>query len=479
MSQTYLFLALHLVGVAITLAVGPRSRVALCCALGFPVGLAVMVSLVLAMAAIGIPYTLVTGSLLAAAVVAAGLAALARRGWPDARAWRVVALWTLGFTAVCVPVTYVNLSLLTYDSHMMVMLGRAVFEDHGFAPGVVTTISDWGIFQFIAHSGIGFTGASYLYSLATVLGLSTVAFFAVALRHVLDTLGVPAGRGRGLFIALMTAIAFTMPMTLHHFFYIHSNLGTAVYMLVFAVMFWLGENDDRGAFPIAFIALFALALHRIENPIIATLLLCLTLLQSRAPRRDLLPGLTVYTVAVIAWYLYLSTETTRDSIFLTPTKCYILAGGTLIFYLYALASWQWPLRFVQALHRAVPALLVIACGLAIVAAFVKMPAHMMESLEACDVNMRTGPHWGGVSLGLVVLAVLGLFVPGPRFKQVFVYGIPLYIELILLLGAGRSPYRAGWDDSAARMSIHIAPMIVFYFGMKFGPLLFAPRATPR
>jgi hypothetical protein len=198
-------------------------------------------------------------------------------------------------------------------------------------------------------------------------------------------------------------------------------------------------------------------------------------LQSRAPRRALVPWFTAYTVAVAAWYLVLATETRADSSFLTPTKCILLAAGPVAFYAYTVATWRWPTRLTERFPRAMPVVLCAVVVLAIAAAFAHKPHHMARSLYACYVNMGTGEFWQGLSLGLLVLAILGLYVPAAPFKQVFVQGIPLYLGLLLLLAYGRSPYRRGWDDSAARMSIHVAPMIVFYFGMKFGPLLLARR----
>ena len=68
---------------------------------------------------------------------------------------------------------------------------------------------------------------------------------------------------------------------------------------------------------------------------------------------------------------------------------------------------------------------------------------------------------------------------GDILCEVFVYGVPIYIVLTLLVVYGRDPYRLGPGDSAARMALHVIPMVFFYFGLKFIPLLRATPAAPR
>ena len=56
-------------------------------------------------------------------------------------------------------------------------------------------------------------------------------------------------------------------MLFRHSFYIHTNFGSAIYLLVFCSFYWLAELERDGALlPVAFLALTALALLGLLAP---------------------------------------------------------------------------------------------------------------------------------------------------------------------------------------------------------------------
>jgi hypothetical protein len=479
MSQTIWFVALHLLGMSVGLAVvgtrpGATRLTHLACALGFSVGLAVMVPVVLLLCTLGLPFTRVSIGGIAAVIAAFSWWRIARGGI-ERSTLRAVAIWTAGFAVVCVPLTFPNLSFLTFDSHTIVMLGGAVFDDGGFAPGMVEQFSDWGVFQVIAHSFVGFSDESYLYSLSTVLGASTIPVFVITLQQGLRKLGIRERRSVWLAIAMVTAVTFTNYMLLRHFFYIHTNLGSAVYMFEYVVLFWLAEvsdeEDTRRLLPLAFLALLALSLHRIENTFICVLLLAMTVLQSKQPARWLLTATAVYTVAVAAWFAVLAMHVSSTSEFLTPTKCLASAGITVAFLLYALVSLGLAPRFLVRLNRVLPFVVAGIVALALVYAFATKTEHMKISIMPLLENIWLSESWSGVWALITCIAIVGLFAPAPPSRNVFVWGIPIYLALIVLLAYGRTPYRTGTGDSGTRMAMHLIPMTMFYFGVKFIPLL--------
>src|SRR5262245_53718945 len=81
--QALVYVALYLLGLAVCLAVGPRDRPGLCCALAFPVGLAVLVAPAALLAGAGAPYGWPLLAGIAAAVAAAAALQTRRRGLPD------------------------------------------------------------------------------------------------------------------------------------------------------------------------------------------------------------------------------------------------------------------------------------------------------------------------------------------------------------------------------------------------------------
>jgi len=191
----------------------------------------------------------------------AGVATIAGAWRARGADWRKVVLWTLAFAAVCTPLTLVNLTIVHWDGHNFVMLGKAIAGDGGLRAPVLVELNDFGVFQAIAHAGVAFTAESYLYSLPTVFGLSAIPLFALALAD--------AGmRPRG--VALVTAALFTSFMVQLHFFYLHANLAAAVYLFVFAVLIHRG---DARTLPVAFVALTAFAISRVETPVAAAIAL--------------------------------------------------------------------------------------------------------------------------------------------------------------------------------------------------------------
>ncbi len=480
MSQAFLFFALYSVGVSTCLACGLGRRPILCCALGFAIGLSVMVAVVLLMLLARVPYTGLTGRVAALLVVAGNAYALARQdaaGRPARRDWIRIAWWSGAFLVLLFPLTYANLSFLTYDSHYMIILGGAIFDDHALRSEIAVRLSEYGVFHALIESASGFTRQSYLYSLSLVMGLTTAAAFAVLLWHGLTALGASV-RHRARWIMLVTATTFTVYMLWRHCFYVHNNLGTATYMFLTLALFWLAEVErDPRVLPLAFVSLLALSLYRIENPIISAIFLAMIVPRSKLPARALVLGLAAHAAVITAWYLHLAIVAPVDSQFLTPMKCFATIAITLALVtdVAVLFAWRW--SWLEALNRWLPQLIAGVVVLATIAAFTARPDYMWTNTDTWYRNLASSTYWEGVWLAIGGIALVGVFAPGPPARAVFVYGLPVYFVLNLIFVYGRVPFREAVDDSASRMAIHLIPIVFFYFGVKFIPLLV--EATPR
>lgn len=460
MSQVALFVALQLVGALVALAIGPRHRV-LAFALGFPVGLAVVVLVSLLLLVAGLPYGVATVG--AGAAMIAGAAAWRLRRRPDLPATlAALAASTAIFAVLAAAVSVVNVSLMTYDSHFMVLMGRVIAHDRAFADGTLGELQAWGVFQVLAHALAGFTRQDYLYALQPVLGLSFVALFAGALWHGGEALGTPR-RCRAVIVPLVTAALFTTYVVAHHLVYIHTNLAAAIYLFGFVAIVWLAEveRDPRGL-PLAMICLLAFALGRVENPPFALVVLALAFLPGGAPRRAIAPWLIGFSVIIAGWYLVLSGHAPADGKFLTPTRCYLVAAATVGFTALWAVSDAAPLRRVW---RHVPALIVAAFALALAAAFAARPDHMLASCWGWASNLVYTDFWGLAWHTLALLVVLGLaFEPLPARRLFLV--VPVYLLYVLLLGAARVPYYFYIADSSNRMTVHVVALAFFYVGLE-------------
>jgi hypothetical protein len=465
--QTLLFVLLHVVGVALCLGFGPARRTHLVGALGFTIGLAATVVIELGMMCLHVQFTAARGIVVLALVIALALARARRRGHLQARACVTLGLWTLGFALASFVLTLKNLSLLSYDSHYIVMMAIAIADDGGFAPGMLVKLGDYGVFEILAHALVCFTRSTYLFGLAPVFAASTAVVFGVTLREALEALGVRFF-GRVVLVVLLTAATFSVYMMFRHSFYIHTNLGTSAYLLLFCTMFWLAEvRKDPSFLPVAFVALGALALHRIEAPLICTLFAALAVLPSALPRRALLGGLAAVALGTTIWYAIMASALSPDSAFLTPLRCYTLAAAPVALCGYLALSMQPPLRFLGAVNRRIPAIIVLVCTAALAAAFALRWDHFWVSADAWIQCLRAPLYWAGAWQMIGGFALVGLLVPAPPYRWIFVVGVPAYMALILLLVWGRDPYYVGIGDSATRMSIHLLPMAFFYLGLKY------------
>jgi hypothetical protein len=472
MTQALLFVLLHVLGVSLGLGFGPAQRTHLVGALGFLTGLAAFVAIELAMMCAGVPFTVTTGGLAMALVIAVSLLRARRR--VDPRAWRTLAWWTIGFAAGSLVLSSTNLSVLTYDSHYIVMMGMALADDGGFAPGMLAESGDYGAFMMLAQSLVGFTRESYLWALAPVFAASTLVLFGVSLHEALEALDTLQLRVRRHWraIALVTAATFSSYMLFRHSFYIHTNFGSAAYLLMFCTLFWLAEvTRDTSLLPAAFLALGALALQRIEAPLVCALFAALTVVPSRLPGRPVVVGTAAVALGTAVWYAVMASEMSPTSEFLTPARCYLLAGVILAVFGYVALSRVPGLGFLARLNRWMPALVVLACVAALAAAFALRWTHMATSADAWQYCLTRTPYWQGVWPVIVGFAALGLLLPAPPHRWVFVIGVPAHMALILLLAWSRDPYYVGIGDSASRMAIQVLPLAFFYLGLKYIPRL--------
>lgn len=465
MTQTLLFVALHLLGLVVGTAIGPRQAPALRAALGFPIGLATAVLLALALLALRVPYGPSTLGA-AMALTAAVCSAVAIRRGLVLRDLVVGGVWTALFAAACLGLTAFNLGRFGLDSHRLVGLGIVIAQDGALHADTMARLSDWGIFQVVAHSMMTWSDVQVLYALPLVLGLSLAPIFALTLWHAReDEEAVPGRRGvAAAVVALATATLLTTGGVIDHLVIVHTNFASAVFLFGYVVLFWLGETRrDTSWHPPAFVCLTAFALQRTETPLVAVLFLCLTVPQSQFPARAVRPWLAGFTAVVAAWCVALSLNVPADSQLVTPTRSLLLGGAVVAFFLWTLLP---PSPLVRRTNRLMPALVAGVVGLALIAAFATRPAHMIESARVWLWNLTQLPTWGTFWYGFALLIAVSLLVPPPRFRQVFAIGLPAYAAVILLLVYFRTPYRVGNGDSANRMTIHLVPLIFYYAAMK-------------
>lgn len=473
MSQLALFVALHLLGVVVCVAVGPWRRTWLCVASGFLVGLACMVLLALGALLLGV-FGLPVMAGLYGALLAAGLASSIRGGrWTRATVVATAA-GTLGFAAVCAPFCASNFSALSFDSHMFVMYGRVLGDDGELTLAMLERLNAWGVFQVVAQAMSAFVKQDYLYGLPPAFAASMLATFAVVLDEALGELGV-ARRYRVLWIAVAIAVLLAIPIIRFHVVYIHANMASAGYLFLFVAVFWLAEvKRDPAYLPLAFLGLLAFSVMRVEAVPFAVIFLLLTVIGTQLPRRAVLRWYLPYTLVLVGWFSLLAALVPADSVYLTPTKCLLFAAVLVLTLGYWLVSERGWLRH---LTRYVPHLAVVACLLGIVAAYLTNEANMRESAGIWLDDLWRSRWWASSWKWIVAVAAASLFVPAPPNRRSLVLGIWLFFGVVLIISSTGTAFGPDIDGSLIRMTIHITPLVFFYGALKLAPVL-APAPAP-
>jgi hypothetical protein len=473
MSQAPLFIVLHLLGVAVALAIGRRKHPLLACALGFPIGLATAVLFLLLALALGVPYRPGTALVLLVLLMGAALFLAARRGGFPRSARAPILVWTVCFAVAAVAVSWLNLSRMSYDSHRLVFMGR-VLGERVELEAMLRDLSGWGPFQVVAHSLHRLTREDYLYALEPMLGLSFVAAFVLVLRDSARALDVAPRRA---IVALVSVALFTVTSLHHHFFYIHTNLASAVYLFIFVTAMWRAEaTGDSSGLGVGFLALFAFTFQRVEGPLFALVVMTVTVLPSELPRRAITPWLAGFSGAVAGWHLLLAGGVRAASASLTPRMCLAIAALIIAFFLAWLVLGH---RKLARLGRAMPRVAGVLVLGALAVVFALDTDHMAESAEAWGRNLVELPIWNQTWMAVTVLLLAGLMLPRPRASRMIAYTIALAFALTLVLAFGRTPYRLGIGDSAERMTVHFVPLLFFYIGLKLLLAVGEARAEAR
>lgn len=464
MQQLGLLFALQVLGATAGLACGLSTWLGQ--ATGFLVGLALAVVLAVPVLLLGQFTAPVMGGVLVATLIS--LAWIAR---PSPRVVLTTVLWALGFTAVCAPFVVEDFSVMTYDSHVFIGYAGKLRDSHAFTFGAIDFHSR-GIFQIVGHAFAVFTGDTFLTALTPAFSISVGATFAVALDRALRDQVSP--RTRWIAIAVVVLAIFAIPMVRLHVVFIHTNWASAGYWFVFAALCYLAEAEqDRRYLPLAFLALLAYALNRVENPMFSAVFLAIAVAATRFERRALAVPLLAFTALLVGWLIVVISVIPADSLHLTPTKALLMIGALVAV---AIACF---LREVPAIRRLMPAALPaisIASAVGVLALVVIRFDAFQISFANWQGDLWLRPYWGFVTWPVVViLTVWSLWIEHPPHARAVRYSLALFFLLVILLTAlaPAGYYGTGRYADLNRITLHVVPLLGFYLALVWIPVVAA------
>jgi hypothetical protein len=461
--QLVLLFALQSLGTVACLATGIRA-IWLCQAMGFVVGLALAVVLALPVLLLGQFTIPVMVGVLGVALL--GLVWLAR---PTRRTGIITVLWALGFTAACLPFVVCDASVRTYDSDLLLRFAGTLCDSHTLA--LDTADPDRrGIFQIVAHAYALFTDDDVLIALMPAFSISLGATFALVLdRGLRDKL---SARARWLAIVVGMLVLLAIPMVRLHAVYIHTNWASAGYWFVFAVLVWLAEvEDDRCYLPIAFLALLAYALNRVENPMFGAVFLAIAVAATRFDRRAFAVPLLVFTALLVGWLCVLVSVVPADSLHLNPAKAMLMIAAVIAVAVVGM------LRDLALVRRVLPYALP-AIAVASVIGVLALVAIRFDAFRTSFGNWQGDlwlrPYWGYFAWPLfAVLAIGSIWIETPKHTRVLRYMLGMFFVLVVLLTAlaPAGYYGSGRYADLNRITVHVVPLLAFYLALSWIPQL--------
>jgi hypothetical protein len=467
LEQLGLLLALQLLGSAACQAAGIGTWLSQ--ALGFVVGLALAVVLALPALLLGQFTVAIMAGVLAASLMLLVWIAI-RRHRMTARPAIVTLGWALAFTAACVPFVLHDVSVMTYDSHVFVRYAGMLRDSHELVFDKGVDFHSRGIFQIVGHALSLFTGDPFLTALTPAFSLSLGATFVLALeRGLRDKV---SARARWIAIAIAVVALLAIPLVRVHVVYIHTNWASAGYWFVFAALFCLAElEQDKSYLPIAFLALLAYALNRVENPLFAAVFLAVAGAATRFDRRALAWPLVAFTLLLVGWLSLLVSILPEDSLHLTPTKGLLMIAALVAIAIACL------LRDVPLVRRLfTPPVIAIAIGVGVLAIVAIRFDAFVQTFGNWQADLWLHPYWGYVTWPLLAILGLGCFwVEQPSHTRGLRYALAMFFALVILLAAlaPAAYYHTGRYGDLTRISVHVVPLLVFYFALVFTPVVAA------
>ena len=480
MSAALFFTGVYLLGLSWALIARTRLGTGFCAAVAYPLGLVIWVVASWCLGDPGLASLSSTpGPAWAILVVLGGIAQfrVSRQRFSLRDALVLGSAGALFALALAAALRW-DLSLWTYDSHVIVSLGRSIAYHEGIPPDMAPELASRGILQVMLHGASLLVDAPYLYALPPMLAASFLALFGCLGCRALDGPGRPSARTLCLVVLTTVAMGSSYLMIVHYF-YMQENFAAAAFLFLFCACYWFAEQEREPAWlAFAFLFLLAFSLNRVEAPIVAALLLLIAHSQSTLPSRTLNTWLSSYLIGVIAWYGVLLGYFGEGDFHLrvgphvlNTGRILAIQGGLAACLVVGLAI-RLP-RF-SGVRRYAAGVLLGILGVGIVSAQILRPEHMATSGLAMLSNMRDAA-WGGTWYVLGILCLLSVVRARPRFHQVFTLGSVALIAVVYLLSFARIPYMVTWGDSGHRMSLSAIPLLFFYVLISYGPTTLGHR----
>jgi hypothetical protein len=243
--------------------------------------------------------------------------------------------------------------------------------------------------------------------------------------------------------------------------YIHTNLSSGLFLFLTVVSLYFAiEEDNESWLVLSGLSLFSFGLMRIENVLIALLIIFFYLARGKLSWRQSILTFVPYLLFQGIWYFYVHfmdvssflSSMEKEQILLISIGCFVMIVVIL------LSRWKFLKSILNWASKIVPFLLLAAW---VVLGFLN-PEQGMTNLRAILSNIFISGNWGFFWIVTLSLFVISLFSGRFPQKGTLINIMVSFVAIVEILGFFRHPYHDQWYDSANRMMIHIAPLVLFF-----------------
>lgn len=362
------------------------------------------------------------------------------------------------------------------DSLYMIIIAKGILET-GFSQWYFASPLLWGMFVPILQTiGLLF-GFEYTWFVQPVISLTFLVLFVYLTFRATYQIS-----GRKWFSLVLSFLGAGLLLSANMYwvaqFYIHTNLnsGISLWLVMISLYFAVKEKNDAWL-GIAGIFLVMFGMLRIENVIMASLLIVLVIASQKLSRQQVLATFLPYLLIQILWNIWvLIADPVAFSNLMNTTQLAMVTGALLALVLFLLLSGK---RWVQ--EKLAPNLNAILLGgllFLLVGLFIRDPYNMAQNTWDNLTTMFVSGKWLTTFWAVVVL----LFLVRPKEKLVLqpVFNVLIvgFFSMIVILGAIKGGYHKYWYDSANRMYIHILPTMVTYLMLRISAF-YSEKPAPR
>jgi hypothetical protein len=387
---------------------------------------------------------------------------------------RSVTLWWLvwsvgGAVIIAVVVTVVTLQVpmvrLTTDSFHYLMSSGALVRS-----GTLEGVADIFLLKRqlatpLLHTLGVETGRGYVSFWTPLLGVATFGTLTWLAQAGLRAMAVPR---RWQWTLLISALAFSLTSNrvMYHFFYINGHMLFASLLLVGVGLGWMAVRTGSWALLLpASLAFAALVPLRAESVIVAGAFLVVFVSSLEIPLRwrwVLLGPILVSTLLWDGWVLPRLLSSTSLELLKSPLGDLAVVAGLVAV---LLAS---SIPSLSRILRVVPLVALGALAGLLAVLVLRDPQVMLDTIIGMSSAITTTGFWGTFWLVVPVLFVAGAIIGFPNDRYMILGLLAFALILPILAYLRGAPFGDHLGDSANRMVMHVAPLLILVIVLSAG-----------